>query len=143
MSLPSMMNNAEAVKEQAIKQAHSRLISDSHDHNSQQQVLSQNIHSNDDIPVSNLRTTVVEQNYHPETIYQQQGNAQQHMVDGGYVGTPSELVVRPEIDLDPSLVPVVPEPTEPIENSLNLMEETNFFERVKNQLATNKFIMSS
>ncbi|OXB44336.1 hypothetical protein B1J92_E02475g [Nakaseomyces glabratus] len=134
MSLPSMMNNAEAVKEQAIKQAHSRLISDSHDHNSQQQVLSQNIHSNDDIPVSNLRTTVVEQNYHPETIYQQQGNAQQHMVDGGYVGTPSELVVRPEIDLDPSLVPVVPEPTEPIENSLNLMEETNFFERVKKSI---------
>lgn len=41
------------------------------------------------------------------------------------------MPVRPEIDLDPSIVPVIPEPTEPIEDNLSLVEEADFFERVK------------
>ena len=42
-----------------------------------------------------------------------------------------DIAVRPEIDLDPSIVPVVPEPTEPIEDSLSLVEETSFFDKAK------------
>lgn len=42
-----------------------------------------------------------------------------------------DIAVRPEIDLDPSIVPVVPEPTEPIEDNLSLVEETSFFDKAK------------
>ncbi|CCF55947.1 hypothetical protein KAFR_0A05120 [Kazachstania africana CBS 2517] len=42
-----------------------------------------------------------------------------------------EAPVRPEIDLDPSIVPVVPEPTEPIESNFTLIEETSFFDKAK------------
>ncbi|CAR22257.1 transcriptional regulator SIN3 [Lachancea thermotolerans CBS 6340] len=42
-----------------------------------------------------------------------------------------EPTSRPEIDLDPSLVPVIPEPIKPLENDLTLIEETSFFDRAK------------
>ncbi|CUS21721.1 LAQU0S03e09164g1_1 [Lachancea quebecensis] len=60
-------------------------------------------------------------------------------MDGGYATQPLqsqdiqfiEPTSRPEIDLDPSLVPVIPEPIRPLENELTLIEETSFFDRAK------------
>ena len=70
---------------------------------------------------------------HPHQQQQQQKAEEQsleptqHVIEAQYM----ETAVRPEIDLDPSIVPVVPEPTEPIEDNLTLVEESNFFDRVK------------
>lgn len=134
MSLPSMMNNASGSTEGNLSQPPpSHLIPEVHHVPSTVPLGQQPVLTNEDIPISNLRTNINEQGYSPENIYGQQVGVQQ-MVDNGYAVNPNDPVVRPEIDLDPSLVPVVPEPTEPIENSLNLMEETNFFERVKKSI---------
>lgn len=76
--------------------------------------------TNDNIQVSNMRGGTA-----PMNNQYDYSNQQQHMM------MEDQMPVRPEIDLDPSIVPVVPEPTEPIENSLTLMEETTFFEKAK------------
>ncbi|CCD23926.1 transcriptional regulator SIN3 NDAI_0C02660 [Naumovozyma dairenensis CBS 421] len=53
----------------------------------------------------------------------------------------SEAPTRPEIDLDPSIVPIIPEPTEPIENNITLVEETSFFEKVKKFISSKPIYM--
>lgn len=83
-------------------------------------------------PVSNLRSQVNAQSPPEMAQLQQQQQpaiSQQgaDLQDGQYL----DIAVRPEIDLDPSIVPVVPEPTEPIEDSLELVEETTFFDKAK------------
>ncbi|SCU80912.1 LADA_0B10176g1_1 [Lachancea dasiensis] len=68
-------------------------------------------------------------------------DAQGHL-DGTYPPAPlqgqesqfMEPTSRPEIDLDPSLVPVIPEPIRPLENNMTLIEETSFFDRAKKYL---------
>lgn len=76
--------------------------------------------TNDNIQVSSMRGSTG-----PMNSQYDYANQQQHMM------MEDQMPVRPEIDLDPSIVPVVPEPTEPIENGLTLMEETTFFEKAK------------
>ena len=76
--------------------------------------------NNDNLPVSNLRSTNGPVNAQYEYPIQQQ-----------QVIMEEPLPVRPEIDLDPSIVPEVPEPVEPIEHNLSLMDETTFFEKIK------------
>lgn len=76
--------------------------------------------TNDNIQVSSMRGGTG-----PMNNQYDYANQQQHMM------MEDQMPVRPEIDLDPSIVPVVPEPTEPIENGLTLMEETTFFEKAK------------
>lgn len=85
--------------------------------------------SNENIQISNLRSGMME-HYPPGDMVplHQRQHLQQNMGQEDQFG---EVPVRPEIDLDPSVVPVVPEPTEPIENNLTLVEETSFFDRVK------------
>ena len=46
------------------------------------------------------------------------------------------ILERPEIDLDPSLVPVIPEPLEPVESELEINDEVHFFEKVKKLLGS-------
>ncbi|SCU81790.1 LAMI_0B07690g1_1 [Lachancea mirantina] len=76
--------------------------------------------SNDAIPISELRTPI-NGNYYPHV--NQAANLQ-------YV----ESISRPEIDLDPSLVPVIPEPIKPIEDDINLIEESSFFDKAKKHI---------
>ncbi len=45
-------------------------------------------------------------------------------------------VERPEIDLDPSLVPIIPEPLEPAESELEINDEVHFFEKVKKKIGS-------
>lgn len=83
------------------------------------------------MPVSNLRSQITAQSPSElAQLHQQQQIPSQptaNIPDGQYL----DIAVRPEIDLDPSIVPVVPEPTAPIEDSLTLVEETSFFDRAK------------
>ncbi|CAI4051153.1 transcriptional regulator SIN3 SKDI_15G1520 [Saccharomyces kudriavzevii IFO 1802] len=84
--------------------------------------------ANENLPISDLRTSLTDQ-YAPSTFQQQQQNPPSisPITDLQYGDVP----VRPEIDLDPSIVPVVPEPTEPIEDNISLNEEVTFFEKAK------------
>lgn len=90
--------------------------------------------SNEPLPISNLRSQMGAQSASDLNQIQQQQLHQiplteqpVHHQEGQFL----DVAVRPEIDLDPSIVPVVPEPTEPIENSLSLIEETSFFDKAK------------
>lgn len=88
--------------------------------------------SNESIPVSNMRSPISAQSPSEVVQFQQQQQLQLQQQfpaqqDVQYV----DIAVRPEIDLDPSIVPVVPEPTEPIEESFSLVEETSFFDKAK------------
>ncbi|CAH1832939.1 unnamed protein product [Saccharomyces cerevisiae] len=84
--------------------------------------------ANENPPLSDLRTSLTEQ-YAPSSIQHQQQHPQSisPIANTQY----GDIPVRPEIDLDPSIVPVVPEPTEPIENNISLNEEVTFFEKAK------------
>ena len=85
--------------------------------------------------VPTTATTTTTTTHHPQQqskqtqqkVEEQSLGPTQHVIEAQYM----ETAVRPEIDLDPSIVPVVPEPTEPIEDNLTLVEESNFFDRVK------------
>lgn len=90
--------------------------------------------SGEQLPMSNLRSQIAgqspsefaqiqQQQLQPMPLTEQAINQQ----EGQFL----DVAVRPEIDLDPSIVPVVPEPTEPIEDSLSFVEETNFFDKAK------------
>ena len=86
--------------------------------------------TNETIPISDMRSPMIDNsaaNYSQMELAEVQLQQQMQM-EGRYTG---EVSVRPEIDLDPSIVPVIPEPTEPIEDSLSLVEETNFFDKAK------------
>ncbi|CEP63391.1 transcriptional regulator SIN3 LALA0_S08e01376g [Lachancea lanzarotensis] len=70
-------------------------------------------------------------------------------IDGGFA-PPSlhyqdiqymEPTSRPEIDLDPSLVPVIPEPIRPLESDITLIEETSFFDRAKKYMGNKQIYM--
>lgn len=87
--------------------------------------------TNDNLQISNLRDTNGPINNQIEYPTQQQQQLQQQLQLQQQIIMEDQLPVRPEIDLDPSIVPVVPEPTEPIEDNLTLMEETTFFEKAK------------
>lgn len=95
------------------------------DQNVQPHIITQGL-SNEGIQVSNLRSSIL-QNSTEVAQYPQQQQPVPAQQEGPYF----DSAVRPEIDLDPSIVPVVPEPTEPIEDSLSLVEETNFFDKAK------------
>ena len=82
----------------------------------QQHIITQGM-SNDDIPISEVRNTA-------------DGAYRSDLRNSGEVQY-MEPVARPEIDLDPSLVPVIPEPIEPMENEVSLVEETSFFDKAK------------
>ena len=87
--------------------------------------------SNENIPISNMRSGgMMEQYPQPGEVAVMQP-VPQGMGQPTHEEQYAEVPVRPEIDLDPSIVPVVPEPTEPIENNLTLVEETSFFDKVK------------
>ncbi|GMM54440.1 transcriptional regulator [Maudiozyma humilis] len=94
--------------------------------------------TNEGVPISNMRGEPVAEQYPQNEMAPLQERQQiqpgvgQPIHDGAYMEAP----VRPEIDLDPSIVPVVPEPTEPIENNLTLVEETSFFDKVKKAVGT-------
>lgn len=88
--------------------------------------------SSEPLPISDLRSQITAQSPSELPQFQQQQQAplsqqEGNLQDGQYL----DIAVRPEIDLDPSIVPVVPEPTEPIEDSLTLIEETSFFDKAK------------
>ncbi|AAS51224.1 ACL004Wp [Eremothecium gossypii ATCC 10895] len=74
--------------------------------------------SNQHIPVSDLRGA-------PDASFR--ASEYNQVQDVQYM----EPTVRPEIDLDPSLVPVIPEPIKPLEDELNLVEEATFFDKAK------------
>ena len=94
--------------------------------------------TNEGVPISNMRGESMAEQYSQNEMAPLQERQQiqpgmgHPMVEGAYGDAP----VRPEIDLDPSIVPVVPEPTEPIENNLTLVEETSFFDKVKKAVGT-------
>ncbi|GAV48019.1 hypothetical protein ZYGR_0I03150 [Zygosaccharomyces rouxii] len=79
------------------------------------------------LPQQQLPPQQQEQSLPPQTIPLTQPSQLGPQQEVQYV----DIAVRPEIDLDPSIVPVVPEPTEPIEDSLSLVEETSFFDKAK------------
>lgn len=94
---------------------------------------------NADIPISNLRG----QPYNSEAINelnQQTLNPDysNHSIgfENNMLGTGQSNVERPEIDLDPSLVPIIPEPLEPAESELEINDEVHFFEKVKKKIGS-------
>ncbi|KAL6930469.1 hypothetical protein ACO0R3_003588 [Hanseniaspora guilliermondii] len=94
---------------------------------------------NADIPISNLRG----QPYNPEDVNelnQQNFNPDysSHSIglENNMLGTGQSNVERPEIDLDPSLVPIIPEPLEPAESELEINDEVHFFEKVKKKIGS-------
>ncbi|KAK5960695.1 transcriptional regulator SIN3 PWA37_002129 [Arxiozyma heterogenica] len=87
--------------------------------------------TNDNLPISSLRDESGPMDNQVRYATQQQQQLQQQLQMQQQIIMEDQLPVRPEIDLDPSIVPVVPEPTEPIEANLTLMEETTFFEKAK------------
>ncbi|AMD20147.1 HCL004Wp [Eremothecium sinecaudum] len=89
----------------------------SHVHEQPSHIVTQGI-SNQNIPVSDLRTT-------------NDGSLRPADYNQGHDIQYLEPTTRPEIDLDPSLVPVIPEPVKPLEDELNLVEETTFFDKAK------------
>lgn len=102
-----------------------------HQHISGGQVLPQHVvtqgMSNQEIPVSDMRSTM--NGAYNQMEYMQAAAGYQQQMDGmQYMEAP---MARPEIDLDPSLVPVVPEPIQPPEDAVALSDEVTFFDRVK------------
>ncbi|KAL6942472.1 hypothetical protein ACO0QE_003647 [Hanseniaspora vineae] len=90
--------------------------------------------SNDNIPVSNLREELISDAQSSQLYMQQQqqlAEQQQQHEAAMYQQQQDTMVARPEIDLDPSLIPVVPEPLAPVEAEISLSYEATFFEKVK------------
>lgn len=148
MNLSSMMTapstnqgNLEEIGHQSKEtNSHSQLSQNSpHGHASSSFLKHQaDIYSNDNVALSGVRDTIQ---------YTENNRSRNNEYLDNAVGSSNEnqlmddTPVRPEIDLDPSLVPVVPEPTQPIEDNLNLSEETTFFEKVKKFLGNKQTYM--
>ncbi|XBW34724.1 hypothetical protein QEN19_000291 [Hanseniaspora menglaensis] len=92
---------------------------------------------NMDIPISNTRGELLyEDNIQKkdQQVYEEQKTVQ---FDNNIAMQQQQLIMeRPEIDLDPSLVPVIPEPLEPVESELEINDEVHFFEKVKKLLGS-------
>lgn len=110
----------------------------------QQKLISQNdghlvaASGNHDIPTSNMRAEDLPENFaaqHEQQLFEEQ---QQQLQFDSNMGISQQQggMERPEIDLDPSLVPVIPEPLEPVESELEINDEVHFFEKAKKLLGS-------
>lgn len=94
---------------------------------------------NADIPISNLRgepyLAEAPNDVHYQAYPQDYSN-QSIPMENNVLITGQSNVERPEIDLDPSLVPIIPEPLEPAESELEINDEVHFFEKVKKKIGS-------
>lgn len=86
--------------------------------------------TNQDIPISNFRNTAEDNPQYIPVDYQPFNNTLSQQSQQGHTDY-IESNSRPEIDLDPSLVPMIPEPIKPSDEAFNLIEETTFFDKAK------------
>lgn len=116
---------------QASPAENSHMLPSMHQHIAGGHVIPQHVvtqgMSNQDIPVSEMRSTM-NGTYNQVEYIQGAPGYPQPLEGVQYMEAP---MARPEIDLDPSLVPVVPEPIQPPEDAIALGDEVTFFERVK------------
>lgn len=109
----------------------------------QQKLISQNdghlvaASGNHDIPISNMRAEALPDNFTAQNEQQLFEEQQQLQFDNNMgISQQQGGMERPEIDLDPSLVPVIPEPLEPVESELEINDEVHFFEKAKKLLGS-------